>query len=454
MSRPFKAGDRSQLMILPPSIDDWIPKDHMVRFIWEAVLQMNISPFYLSYGDEGRPPYDPAVMLSVLLYAYCHGKRSSRKIAKACVEEVPYRWLTGNLTPDHCSIARFRKRHEAFLKDVFVEVLRLGAEAGLVKVGRVFLDGTKIQANASLSANRRLEHLSQEINKILEEAKAKDLEEDHHFGEERRGDELPEELADHRNRLARLKEAKARLESESERERAAQEEKIRAREAEEEATGCKKRGRKPKAPEEVVNRERKANPTDPDSRIMKTRQGYAQGYNAQAVVSQEQIILAPDVTQEENDLHQLEPMLQATKENLEEAGINESPGLLGADAGYWRDDIDLAEIEGNGPELLIATQKDWKQVKALKGKPRPKGRIPKHATPRERMERKLRTKRGRTQYKFRNQTVEPVFGHIKTIFGFLGFMRRGLKAVQSEWNLICACYNLVKFFRARGDALA
>ena len=195
MSRGFEAGNRGQLMILPPSIDDWISEGHLVRFLWEAVSQIDLSDFYLSYADEGRPPYDPAVMLSVLLYSYCNGKRSSRKIAKACEEAVPYRWLTGNLTPDHCSISRFRQRHEGLLQGVFVEVLRLCAEAGLVKVGRVFLDGTKVGANASLSSNRGLEKLSEEIDKILEEAKKADLEEDRQFGKDRSGEELPEGLS-------------------------------------------------------------------------------------------------------------------------------------------------------------------------------------------------------------------------------------------------------------------
>ena len=454
MSRGFEAGNRGQLMILPPSIDDWISEGHLVRFLWEAVSQIDLSDFYLSYADEGRPPYDPAVMLSVLLYSYCNGKRSSRKIAKACEEAVPYRWLTGNLTPDHCSIARFRQRHERLLQGVFVEVLRLCAEADLVKVGRVFLDGTKLGANASLSSNRGLEKLSEEIDKILEEAKKADLEEDRQFGKDRSGEELPEGLRDRGSRLERLKEAKARLELAAERERAAQHKKIRTRQEQEEAVGKKKRGRKPKAPDEAVNTERKANPTDPDSRIMKNAKGYVQGYNGQAVVTEEQIIVACEVTQQENDLHQLEPMLEATKETLEDARINESPEMLGADAGYFRDDLDVVGIEQNGPELLLAIQKDWKQRKAQKEQPAPKGRIPKDATTRYRMDRKLRTKRGRSLYKLRSQTVEPVFGHIKTILGFVDFMRRGLKAVQSEWNLICACYNLLKLFRAKGMTTA
>ena len=163
MGRGFVAGDRNQLLLLPPSVDKWVPVNHVVRFIWEIVKQMNLTAFYFSYGTEGRPPYDPAMMLAVLIYAYCQGRRSSRKISKACEEELPYRWLTGNTVPDHCAISRFRSRHEKLMKTVFCEILSVCAEAGLVRVGDVYLDGTKIKGNASLSANRTLDQLNKEI---------------------------------------------------------------------------------------------------------------------------------------------------------------------------------------------------------------------------------------------------------------------------------------------------
>ena len=449
MARGFISGDRNQLLLLPPSVDQWVPRNHMVRFILETVRQMDLTAFYNSYASEGAPPYDPEMMLSVLIYAYCRGKRSSRKIAKSCEEELPYRWLTVNKTPDHCAIARFRARHEGLMKKVFSEVLCLCAEVGLVKVGEVFLDGTKVKANASLCANRTLDRLNKEIEKMLEEAKARDEEEDRRHGPTRRGDELPEDLEDPASRLARLKEAKERLAAKAEAEREEQEKKIRDREKEEEETGRKKRGRKPKDPADAVDEERKANVTDPDSRIMKTRRGYLQGFNAQAVVTKNQIILGAEVTREENDLHQLEPMIRETKESLVEAGIDKPIKTCTADTGYWKDDLPLQDIERDGLKLLIAVKKDRKQREQCREEESsPRGRIPDNATPRERMERRHRTQWGKALYKLRGQTVEPVFGQIKAGMGIYGFLRRGLRAVQSEWKLICACHNLMKLLRA------
>jgi transposase len=450
MSRGFIAGDRNQLLLLPPSVDKWVPVNHMVRFIWDIVKQMNLAAFYLSYGIEGRPPYDPAMMLAVLVYAYCQGRRSSRKIAKACEEELPYRWLTGNTVPDHCAIARFRARHEGLMKEVFCEILSLCAEAGLVRVGDVYLDGTKIKGSASLAANRTLDQLNKEIERMLEEARTEDEEEDRHLGPHRRGDELPEGMEDPGSRLARLEEAKARLEAKAEAEREEQAKKLRDREEEEKASGRKKPGPKPKDPEDAVRGDRKANATDPDSRIMKTRQGHVQGYNGQAVVSKDQIILGAEVTQEENDLHQLEPMIHETRQSLDGAGIDKGIDTCTADTGYWRDDLPVESIEANGPELLIAVQKDSKQRQQCLDEEHSCGRTPANASSRERMGRKLRTKRGKAKYKLRSQTVEPVFGQIKAAMGIHGFLRRGIDAVRSEWKLICACHNLMKLFRAFG----
>jgi transposase len=450
MSRGFISGDRNQLLLLSPSVDNWVPKNHMVRFILDIVKQMKLAAFYLSYGVEGRPPYDPAMMLSVLIYAYCQGRRSSRKIAKACEEELPYRWLTGNTILDHCAISRFRCRHEKLMKTVFSEILSLCAEAGLVRVGDVYLDGTKIKGNASLSANCTLGQLDKEVARMLEDAKTQDEEEDKLYGATRRGDELPEELADPGSRLARVKEAKARLEAKAKAEREEQEKKIRDREEDEKATGKKKRGSKPKDPEQAVQTDRKANTTDPDSRIMKTRQGYLQGYNAQAVVSKEQIILGAEVAQDENDLYQLEPMIQETKQSLEEAGIGKGIDTCTADTGYWRDDLPVRSIEADGPKLLIALQKDSKQREQCSKENDTQERTLDGSSSRAHMQKRLNTKWGKTKYKLRSQTVEPVFGQIKAAMGIFGFLRRGINATQSEWKLICACHNLMKLFRAFG----
>jgi len=450
MGRGFVGGDRQQMFLLPPSMDQWVPVHHVVRFLWDIVKQMDLSDFYRSYGAEGRPPYDPAMMLAVLVHAYCQGKRSSRKISKACEEELPYRWLTGNTVPDHCAIARFRARHEELMTKVFSEILKLCSEAGLVRLGEVFLDGTKLKANASLSANRTLEQLEAEIGQMLEEAKAEDEEEDRRFGADRRGDELPDDLKDSKSRLARLKEAKARLEAKAKAEREEQEEKLRMREDEEKASGRKKPGPKPKDPDEAVRADRKANVTDTDSRIMKTRQGYVQGYNGQAVATRDQIILGAEITQEENDLHQLEPMIRETQESLEDAGIEEKIGAYVADTGYWRDDLPMEQMEADGPELVIALKKDSKQRGQCNEAQHPTGKLPADATARQRMERRLSTESGKEKYRLRSPTIEPVFGQIKATMGAVGFMRRGLESVRSEWKLICACHNLMKLFRSFG----
>jgi len=330
----------------------------------------------------------------------------------------------------------------------------LCAEAGLVKAGVVALDGTKIKANASLSANRTQEHIEEEVRRMLAEARERDEEEDRLFGKDSRGDEIPEELRDRRSRLARLNECQERLAREKEEKIRIQVERVEKREAEEEATGHKKTGRKPKEVAEVLREEAKAkaNVTEPDSRIMKTRAGYIQGYNAQAAVDRGQIILAADVTQEPNDVHQLHPMTEETQQELKTAGIEEEIKSELVDAGYWSE-ANVAESSPTDPEFMIATTKDWKQRKAMREQGAPRGRIPKHLSPRDRMERKLLTKRGMSLYKLRSQMVEPVFGQIKSR-GCDSFMRRGLEAVRSEWRLICATHNLLKLFRSRVSKFA
>jgi len=388
------------------------------------------------------------MMVAVLLYAYCRGVRSSRRIAQALEEDVGFRVVAANQQPDFRTLCRFRAEHEEALEDLFVEVLRLCREAGLVKLGAVALDGTKVAANASLAANRSHEALEEEVRRILAEAKAVDAEEDARYGPDRRGDELPEGLGRRAERLQRLKEAKERLEREAEAAAKAAQEHVAQRQAEEEATGKKKRGRKPKVVEPIPAGEAKANTTDPDSRIMKTRQGYVQGYNAQAIVSEDQIIVAVGVTQEANDVQQLEPMLQAMGHTLAAAGIADRPKAGLADAGYWSEANIRACSCPEMPELLIATTKDWKRRKLLREKGCPRGRIPKGLSPRDRMERKLLTKRGRALYKMRGVLVEPVVGQVKEGQGFRRFMRRGLGAAQSEWSLVGMTHNLLKLWRS------
>jgi len=389
-------------------------------------------------GDDG----------GVLLYAYCQGIRSSRKIDRVLERDVGFRVVAANQQPDFQTICRFRSEHEKALEQLFVQVLRLCREAGLVKLGMVAVDGAKVAANAALEANRNHKAIEEEVSRMMAEAKQVDTKEDVLFGPDKWGDELPEGLGRRIERLKRLQEAKSRLEKEAEEAARAVQEHLERRQVEESASGKKKRGRKPKVVESTPVEEAKANMSDPDSRIMKTRQGYVQGYNVQAIVSQDQIIVATVVTQEANDVQQLEPMLQTLERILEAAGIEDRPRAALADADYWSEANVTSCNRPGGPELLIATTKDWKQRKALRERGCPRGRIPKDLSPRERMERKLLTRRGRRMYRLRGITVEPVLGQVKEGQGCRRFMRRGLHAAQSEWSIIGTTHNLLKLWRS------
>jgi transposase len=447
---------REQMYLMPVNLQEWLTEGHLAWFVLDAVAAIDLSKFYLKYRADGwgGAAYDPEMMVSLLLYAYCLGVRSSRQIERACEVDVAFRVIAGNLKPDYSTVCRFRSENEEELGMLFTEVLRLCAEAGLIKAGVVALDGTKIKANASLSANRTQEHIEEEVRKMLAEAREKDEEEDRLFGKDSGGDEIPEELKDRGSRLARLKECQERLAREKEEKVQVQVERIEKREAEEEFTGHKKRGRKPKEVAGVLEEaaKAKANVTEPDSRIMKTRAGYIQGYNAQAVVDRGQIILAADVTQEPNDVHQLHPMTEDAQQGLKVVGSEEEIRSELADAGYWSEG-NVAKSSPAAPEFLIATTKDWKQRKAIREQGAPRGRIPDNLSPRDRMERKLLTKRGKSLYKLRSQMVEPVFGQIKSR-GCATFMRRGLEAVRSEWRLICSTHNLLKLFRSGASEFA
>lgn len=326
MAYNFMNNDREQGYLLPPNVREWLPPGDLAWFLLDVVAQMDLSAFYWGYREDGHghPAFEPSMMVTLLLYAYCLGERSSRRIERLCERDLGFRVITVNQVPDHTTIARFRQGHQGELADLFTQALHLCAEAGLVRVGTVAVDGTKVKANASLSANRTQEHLEKEARRMLAEAQARDEEEDRRYGEQR-GDELPEELRDPRSRWARLQACRERLTREAEEERRAHEVRLSQRRLEEEATGRKKRGRKPQAPGEEEQAARKANVTDPESRTMKTPSGYVQRYNAQAAVTQEQIIVAAEVTQEANDVHQVHPMLLAVSQELEGAKVRGSP---------------------------------------------------------------------------------------------------------------------------------
>jgi len=449
MSHNFIPCNQDQLMLLSPDIREWVDRKHLVWFVIDAMKHMDISGFYKKYRADGKgnTAYQPLMMATIVVYAYSNGERSSRRIQRLCGQDVAFRIITANLIPDHVTISRFRKENGAAIEKLFVEVLRLCKEADMVKLGVVALDGTKMTGNASLAANRTNEALAEEVKKILKEAEEKDAEEDALYGADKRGDELPEELTDPKSRYARLKECKARLDREAAEAKEAQQQKIDERAQKEEASGEKPRGRKPVSAEEAVNKEAKANVTDPESRIMKTRSGYVQGFNAQAVATEEQIIVSAEVTQQENDIQQLGPMIDSAKQTLAEAGITDKIEAMACDAGYFSD----ANIEAhgkNGTELYIATKKDWKQRKELKEETVSSDVVPAGLSNKEAMELKLKTANGKEIYAKRKVMIEPIFGQIKDGRKIRSFMMRGIEAVSAEWKLICATHNLLKLFRS------
>ena len=440
MAYNFIDCDRDQLFLLPPSMRDWLPEGHLVWFILDAVDQLDLSSFYRRYRSDGwgRAAYPPKMMVALLLYAYCTGIRSSRKIEQACQENVAFKVITGNKVPDHTTISRFRQEFQEELSGLFTEVLWLCGRAGLVKVGTVVVDGTKMAGNASLSANRTYQHLEEEVERMMKEAEAADAAE-----EARVGDDVPDELVDRNKRLERLKRAKEELERMAA-EEAAEKERERDARGVEEKPGREGRGRKSKSSDPRPDPGAKVNLTDPESRIMKARQGYVQGYNAQLVVTKDQIIVAAEVVQDQNDVRQLHPMLKRAEEELEGAGIGKRPKVVVADAGYFSEG-NIKGADRDGPELLVAPASDWRLAQKLAEEGPPRGRIPEGLSARELMERKLLTKRGRALYGLR-KVVEAVVGQVKALGD--RFMRRGRRAARSEFRLLCACHNLLKLWRA------
>ena len=454
MTKKFRRYDQNQTLLLPPDIRDWIPEGHLALFVSDTVDELDLSEIYDYYDeDRGNPPYDPLMMTKVLTYAYCIGKASSRKIEKSIVDDVPFRYLAAGNFPDFRTISDFRKRHLTRLARLFVQVLRMCQEVGLVKLGKVSLDGMKMGANASLDNNRDYESLckeEKELERLIEEALKKAIEideaEDNIYGKDKRGDELPDGLRNRKERKERLRKAREDLERRQKELHDKYETHMKERAKTEAETGKKIRGRKPNEVPKEPDNDTKRNTTDPESRIMKARQGILQGYNAQiAVDAESQVIVAHDVVQDENDFHQLPAMLKKIKENL-----GRLPDMLMADAGYWCEEEIRKFIDD--VDLYIATLKDWKQRKALRDGPPPVGRIPKNLSLRDRMERKLLTKQGRRIYKMRGKTVEPVNGQIKDARGFRRFLLRGLEKVKGEFALIAATSNILKLWRHANKA--
>ena len=441
----FRDCSLDQPYLLPPSVSDWLPEQHVARFIGEVVDTLDLSSILSQYrrnDARGALAYHPVMLVRLLLYAYCIGQPSSRRIERATYEDIAFRYLSADQHPDHATIAHFRQQHLEQLAALFTDGLAMCREAGLGKLGKVLLDGTKMGANAARQQSRSMEKLTreeerlrQQVEQLLAEAQTTDQNEDQLYGADRSGDELPEGLSDVHQRLQRIQEAKQALQERN---------KERLKEAEEERKAQKASGKpQSEAQKKRYTRAREAvaknlgaiNLTDPDSRIMKAgnRGGYLQGYNAQAAVTEDQIIIAADVTEQECDKQQLVPMMVCIRE-----GLKGEPTAVVADTGYYSDeavtDASLAEVD-----LYVPPDR------AKRGEPL-KANAPTSATAAS-MREKLWSEAGIECYQLRAQTIEPVFGQIKEGRGLRRFLLRGTKKVRCEWKLIALTHNLLKLYR-------
>jgi len=466
MAQNFLPCDREQVLLMPPSLTEWLPEDHFAWFVLAAVEEIDLAPFYAAYrlDGHGRAAHDPAMMVALLLYAYARGQRSSRVIERACVEDVAYRVIAANQVPDHCTVARFRQRHEAALAGLFSDVLALCADAGLVDVAVLAVDGTKVHADASRDATRYYDQIAAEI---LAEADAVDRAEDEQLGAAR-GDELPAHLSTHQGRRGWLRDAKRALEERRGREarpipasRPARLHEGKRRLEEEHATECRANadyeayrargvmkdgrrfGRPPNRYQPPEQPAGKVNVTDPDSQLVKTMRGWIQGYNAQAVTNEQQIVIAAEVTVDSPDFGHLEPMVDAAQSELAKARVSEGPGVIVADAGYWHQP-QMENIVNRGIHVLVPPDSSRRKS------PRPGWDGGAYAF----MRRVLATELGGALYGKRKWMIEPVFGDTKFNRRCDRFLRRGRAACRSEWRLISATGNLLKLHRHQTAAAA
>lgn len=453
MGRQFKPYDRDQQYLLPPSMREWLPSGDLAYFLIDVVDELDLGEIYAWYerdpetgrpkASSGQPAFHPKMMVALLLYAYANGTPSSRRIAALCERDVGYRIVSADQQPDFRTISEFRRIHLTALRGLFVQVLHLAREAGLVKLGHVALDGTKVKANASKHAAMsyaRMQEAEQryerEIAELLAEAEQADAEEDARYGKDRRGDEIPEELRFREKRLAKIREAKAALEAAA-KEKARFEGKL----DEDDEPIPPKRGKPPKTPPGVPKPKDQRNFTDPESRIMKmASKAFDQAYNCQAAVDGEaQIIVARDVTSAANDKQQVVPMVEQIEENLEE-----TPKKLSADSGYYSE-ANVTAVRDAGIDDYLCPHRVTHNDDPP---PAPRGRIPEDLPFIDRVRRKLRTKAGRATYGLRKQIVEPVFGQIKGGRGLRQFLLRGREKVEGEWSLWCTTHNLLKIWGA------
>lgn len=442
MSKQFRAWKIDEVQLLPPSVQDYVGKDHLSRLIVSLVREsLDLSEIVARYrGDVGQPPFDPRQMTALLLHGYASGVYSSRRIARACVERADFMMIAAGDPPDFRTLSEFRRQHLEKLAGLFVQVLRLAQKAGLVKLGHVALDGTKIRANASkhkaMSYERmkkREAELAAEVDRWLKAAEAADREEDARYGD-RRGDELPDWVADKQKRLEKIRQAKAELEAEAR--AAADQERQHRQKAQEQrqAAGRNKSGKAAAPPQEEPPAKAQRNFTDPESRILKAKDGFVQGYNAQAAVDgAAQIIVAHGLVAQTSDQDQLVPLLDGIKANL-----RRRPKEASADAGYCSE----ANLKALRKRRITGYVAIGRAKHPGAGKPNLTGRLTKA------MRTKLKRAGWRSRYRLRKQIVEPVFGQIKQARGFRQFLLRGLAKVKAEWALVCTAHNLTKLAAA------
>jgi transposase len=459
MSKTFRAWKIDEPLFLPATVGDFVSKDHLARFVLNLVGEdIDLAAIPGTYGSErGQPPFDPTMMTALLLYSYCCGIYSSRRIGKACRERVDFMSIVGLDAPDFRTVSDFRKRHLKALGGLFGQILQLCEKSGLVKLGHVALDGTKIQANASkhkaMSYERmenRASELEAEVAKWLSAAEAADAEEDKLYGRDKTGDEMPDWVADKKLRAERIRKAKAELEAEA---KAAAEAKLKAEaEAAERraAEGRRKPGRQAAPPCSEPDGKAQKNFTDPQSRIMKSKDGFVQAYNAQAAVDAEaQIIVAQDVTQSSVDCGQLVAMTDAIETNL-----GRKPEQLSADAGYCSE-ANLEALEKRNIDAYVATGRARDAVAgAVEGAATTTSPAEPASAPTrvEAMRAKIKAGGHESPYRLRKQLPEPVFGQIKQARGFRQFLLRGFEMVRAEWAIVCTAHNLLKLAQGRNPS--
>jgi len=429
MAKTYRPYVPEQDLLLPPSLRDWLPENHLAYFVSDLVDHLDLSAITALYEDEerGYPPYHPVMLTKVLLYAYCVGVFSSRRIQRRLIEDVAFRVLAAGNEPDFRTIADFRKRHLSVLQGFFEQVLDVARDLGTLRVGRVALDGSKVKANASKHKAMSYGHMKEkqkqlraEVAQLLAQAEATDAAEDAEYGADVSGDELPAELQRRESRLKRIREATRALKARAKEDAAAKGQPVESAKPD------------PKA---------QYNFTDPESRIMKGPDGFVQAYNVQVAVDEQQLIVGQAVTQETNDKKQLLPMITIIEQQL-----GATPPQLLADAGYCSDE-NLTAIAGTTLDAYISTRK---QKHGERPGPCPRGPLPKTATIVDRMARKLHTKAGAAVYAARKSIVEPVIGQIKHARGFRQFLLRGVEKVRGEWALVCTTHNILKLYRLYG----